>query len=402
MNNDLKPDERLPTEPEDFSLVLGGPLFQLWQRSHMAGDGLQLLHRRVIVLATIAWLPLLVLSVVEGHAWGSSVALPFVRDIEVHARLLLAMPLLIFAELTVHQRFRSVVRQFIDRGLVPPAGRARFDAAIAAAMRLRNSITAEVAMLAFVYVVGVAYIWRTQVAVDASSWYGVALDGKLQPSLAGWWLGCVSLPVFQFLLLRWYFRLFIWARFLWQVARIELTLIPTHPDRCGGLGFLAAVGHALSPVFVAQGVMLAGVIANKIFYTGAKLPDFKMHIAALVVITLLALLGPLFAFAPVLAGVRRTGLREYGTLAQGYVRSFDHKWLRGGAPPDEPLIGSADIQSLADLNNSFEVVTSMRFAPITFQAILQLAVMTVLPFAPLLLTMFSAEELLTELVKTLF
>jgi hypothetical protein len=398
----LKSGEPLPTEPEDFSLVLGGPLFQLLRRSRLAGDGLQLVQRRVIVIAVVVWLPLLLLSAAEGHVWGGSVALPFLRDVEIHARLLLALPLLIFAELILHQRFRSVVRQFIDRDLIPDAGRGRFDAAIAAAMRLRNSVSAEVSMMVLVYVVGVGLIWQTQATVDASSWYGVASHGKLQPSLAGWWLGCVSLPVFQFLLVRWYFRLFIWARFLWHVSRIELTLIPTHPDRCGGLGFLAQVGHAFSPVFVAQGLMVAGVVANKIFYAGAKLPEFKMHVAALVAITLLAFLGPLMVFAPILAAVRRTGLREYGTLAQRYVRAFDQKWLRGGAPADEPLIGSADIQSLADLNNSFEVVTSMRFAPITLQAMLQLAAMTVLPFAPLLLTMFSAEELLAELVKTLF
>jgi len=398
----LKPDERLPTEPEDFSLVLGGPLFQLWRRSRIADDALQLVRRRVFVVAAVVWLPLLLLSAAEGHVWGTSVALPFLRDVEIHVRLLLALPLLIFAELIVHQRFRSVVRQFVDRGLIPDAGRGRFDAAIAAAMRLRNSISAEVAMMAFVYVVGVGFIWRTQVAVDATSWYGVASDGKLHPSLAGWWLGCVSLPVFQFLLLRWYFRLGIWARFLWHVSRIELALIPTHPDRCGGLGFLAQVGHAFSPVFVAQGMVLAGVIANKIFFTGAKLMEFKMQVAGLVALTLLALVGPLLAFVPILAAVRRTGLREYGMLAQRYVRGFDQKWLRGGAPADEPLIGSADIQSLADLNNSFEVVTNMRFAPITFQAMLQLAIVTVLPFAPLLLTVFSAEELLTELVKAVF
>jgi hypothetical protein len=89
-------------------------------------------------------------------------------------------------------------------------------------------------------------------------------------------------------------------------------------------------------------------------------------------------------------------------LAQKYVREFDHKWVRGGAPTDEPLIGSADIQSLADLGNSFEIVKGMRFAPITLQAVLQLAIVTVLPLAPLLLTMFSAEELLAQALKLLF
>ena len=146
-------------------------------------------------------------------------------------RFLLALPLLILAELTVHQRMRPVVGQFLDRGLIPDAARAQFDAAIASALRLRNSVAAEMLLIAFVYVVGVGLIWRTQVALDVASWYGGPVDGRWQPSLAGWWLGFVSLPVFQFLLLRWYFRLFIWARFLWHVSRIDLRFVPTHPDR---------------------------------------------------------------------------------------------------------------------------------------------------------------------------
>ena len=115
-----------------------------------------------------------------------------------------------------------------------------------------------------------------------------------------------------------------------------------------------------------------------------------------------AVLGPLLVFGPRLAAAKRAGLREYGTLAQRYVREFDHKWLRGGAPADEPLIGSADIQSLADLGNSFEVVKDMRWVPFTLQTVLQLAVVTLLPVAPLMLTMFSLEELLERLLKVVF
>ena len=168
-------------------------------------------------------------------------------------RLLIALPLLILAELVVHQRMRPVVGQFLDRGLIPDAARAQFDAASRRPLRLRNSVAAEVLLIAFVYVVGVGFIWRTQVALDVTSWYGVPADGRLQPSLAGWWLGLVSLPIFQFLLLRWYFRLFIWARFLWQVSRIDLRFVPTHPDRAGGLGFLGGVAYAFAPVLLAQG-----------------------------------------------------------------------------------------------------------------------------------------------------
>src|SRR5215475_13850428 len=77
-------------------------------------------------------------------------------------------------------------------------------------------------------------------------------------------------------------------------------------------------------------------------------------------------------FAPHLATLRRIGLREYGTLAQRYVREFDDKWLRGGAPPGEPLVGSADIQSLADLGNGYQVIKEIRPLPFGKEAVLQL------------------------------
>ena len=178
--------------------------------------------------------------------------------------------------------------------------------------------------------------------------------------------------------------------------------MPTHPDRCGGLGFLGTVSHAFAPVLLAQGAVLAGMMANRIFYAGATLPEFKLELIGLVAVMVFAILGPLLVFGPQLAAAKRAGLREYGTLAQRYVREFDHKWLRGGAPADEPLIGSADIQSLADLGNSFEVVKGMRLVPFTMQTVLQLAVATLLPVVPLTLTMISLEELLERLLKIVF
>jgi len=107
-------------------------------------------------------------------------------------------------------------------------------------------------------------------------------------------------------------------------------------------------------------------------------------------------------FVPHLAQTRRVGMREYGTLAQRHVREFDDKWLRGGAPAGEPLVGSADIQSLADLGNSFEIVRSMRPSPVTKDAVVQLAVMTLVPVAPLALTMIPLNELLKRLLQVVF
>jgi len=394
--------DSLLRDPQDFSLVLGGPLFQLMRRAHLSDDALMLVRKRILVLSLLAWLPLLVLSALEGQVLGGSAAVPFLLDLDVHVRFLVALPLLIVAELVVHHRMRFVVKQFLERHLIPESAMARFDAVIASAFRLRNSVLAEVLLIVFVYGVGVLIIWRQYMALAAATWYATPAAGGSTLSLAGVWYGYVSVPLFQFLLLRWYFRLAIWARFLWQVSRIELRLVPTHPDRVGGLGFLSNTVYAFTPLAVAHGALLAGMFANRIFYLGATLPAFKVEIAVLLLFLLCVVLGPLLVFAPQLAQAKRAGNREYGTLAQRYVREFDTKWIRGGAPAEEPLVGSGDIQSLADLGNSFEVVRSMRLAPVTKEAILQLAAATLAPVVPLALTMMSLEELLKKLLGILF
>ncbi len=390
-----------PAPLTEFSLVLGGPLYQLWRRTRLSGEALQLMRRRIVVLTVLAWVPLLVLSALQGHAWGG-VKLPFLYDIELHARLLLAMPLLILAELAVHRRLRGTVEQFIERDLIPDANRAAFDAAISSARRLRNSVWVEALLLVLVYVVGVGFLWRRQMALPVPSWHGAIVDGIWRPSLAGWWLGLVSLPLFQFLLLRWYFRLFIWARFLWHMSRIQLNIIATHPDSAGGLGFLASVGRTFALLLLAQGIMLAGLMANRIFYAGATLPQFKVELVGLVTAMVFAVLGPLLVFTRQLEAAKRAGSRRYGVLAQRYMSEFDRKWVRGQPRSDEALLGNADIQSLADMGNSFDVVKGMRWTPFTFSTVVQLALTTLLPVLPLGLTMFSAEEFLDRLLKVVF
>jgi hypothetical protein len=389
-------------DPRDFSVVLGGPLYQLLRRARLSDDALLLVRKRIVVISLLAWLPLLVLSALEGSFLGGSVAVPFLRDIEVHVRFLVAMPLLIGAELLVHGRMRPLAEQFRERRLVPDGAIPRFDAALASAARLRNSVIAEVLLIAFVYGVGVLLIWRQNLALNTATWFANPSAGDLRLSLAGRWYGYVSLPIFQFLLLRWYFRIFIWGRFLWQVSRIRLNLVPTHPDEVGGLGFLALLTSGFVPLALAHGALLAGQIADRIFFLKAGLPDFKLEVAVVVGFMLLLALGPMLLFAGQLAEVKRTGLREYGALAQRYVREFDGKWLRGGAPAGEPLLGSGDIQSLSDLGTGYGRVQSMDLAPITKGAIIQLAVATLAPIAPLALTMMPLEQLLKTLLRVVF
>lgn len=395
------PGKDLLREPTDFSLVQGGPLFQLLRQAHLSGNDLELMRLRIIVISLLAWLPLLILSALEGNALGENVSVPFLLDVEVHARCLVALPLLIGMELVVHRRMRFVVQQFLERNLIPEGAMKQFDAAIASAFRLRNSILAEVLLIALVYGAGFL-IWHARSELDTMTWYAAPSTEGHNLTLAGIWFIWISLPIFQFLLVRWHFRIFIWARFLWQVSRIDLSLVPTHPDRVGGLGFLSNTVYAFIPLALMAGVIVSGSIANRIFHLGAKLPQFQIEIATYVVLVLFVVLLPLMVFASQLAQAKRVGIREYGTLAERYVREFDTKWLRGGAPADEQFVGTGDIQSLADLANSYEVVKTMRIVPVTREAILRLVVATLVPIAPLALTMMPLEELLKLLFGKLF
>lgn len=267
-------------------------------------------------------------------------------------------------------------------------------------MRLRNSVVIEVILIALVLTV-THHLWASQIAMDSATWYASITDGQRHYSLAGYWHGYVSIPVFQFLLARWFFRIFIRARFLWQVSRLDLLLVPTHPDHSAGLGFLGGSAAAFMPLLLSQGSLLAGLIANQIFHEGKTLLDFKPEILAGVIFFLILVLGPLCVFAPRLAQVKRQGLLEYGALANRYVREFDDKWLRGGAAQDETLVGSGDIQSLNDMAGSFEVVQTMRPFPFSKTVVLQTAIAVLAPVLPLTLTMISLEDLLKRLLGIL-
>jgi hypothetical protein len=187
--------------------------------------------------------------------------------------------------------------------------------------------------------------------------------------------------------------------FLFRVARLPLQLQALHPDKAGGLGFLGQSLNAFVPIAAAHGVLLSGYLADRILYSGAHLPDFKLEIIGAVLILIGLFGGPLLLFMPVLARAKRTGLREYGRVAQVYVRTFDAKWIKGTEPADEPLIGTGDIQSLADLANSYSVAEGMRIIPLSRTALLQFIAAIVIPLIPLLLTVMPADKLASNLVK---
>jgi len=385
---------------DDFSLALGGPLYQLYLRSHLARAPLDLLRRRIIFFSLICWLPLLLLSLAERHAFRG-VSAPFLFDIEVHTRFLVCVPLLIVAEVIVHKRLVLIIRQFLQRNIIAPEDRTRFSEIIASTMRLRNSVLFEVALLVLCFTAG-DWAWREGLSFEGSSWYAAKSAGEMHFTAAGYWYEFVGLPVFRFLLFRWYFRIFLWYLFLARVRGLPLHLNLFHPDRSGGLGFLAGSLIAFSAILVAHTAFLAGFIGNRIWHAGATLMSFKMEIAGSLLFLLLLVLVPLTFFIAHLERARVKAGREYGVLASHYVDDFRRKWTEPASDNSEPLLGTPDLQSLADLGNAFHTVSRIRVLPFDKEAVIRLVAWLVVPLLPLILTIVPIGQIVDWMIKLAF
>jgi len=385
---------------ENFSLVRGGPGYWLQVQLGMADEERYGIAVRAVVLVVVCWFPLLILSLTQGLAYGHGLQIPFLEDFAVNARFLISLPILVLAEIGIDRRLRALVNHFVDSGLIKGADLLSFDAILKNVTWLRDRILPELTMLAIVFLQSFSARHSEVLMTGESNWHFVRTATGEHLSLAGTWFAVVSSPLFRFLLLRWLWRIFLWSFFLWRVARVNLQLVPTHPDQAAGLGFLSEGQRRLSSIVFAGGVVIAGQVANAITYQGATLSSLKFIIGSYGVMAILVLVAPLLLMSPVLMKVKRQGILEYGALANKYTRSFDEKWVRGKTE-GEALLGSSDIQSLADLSNSFSIIGGMRPVPINKNTLIALALAAVLPFVPVVLLVTPADELVKAVLKML-
>ena len=386
-------------EALDFSPALGGPLHEVLTRARLAGPNLEHLNRRLLCLAALAWLPLLILTSLDGGLFGDN-HLRFLRDIETHIRLLLALPLLLVAENVAHRCIPRLMKLFSQRKIIHEEQKPKFNDAISAALKLRNSAPLEIALFVIVCTIG-NWVWRNEVALDTTSWFASPNGKDLNLTLPGYWYAFVSIPIVQFVLFRWYLRIAIWSWLLWRISKLSLRLIPTHPDHAGGIGFLAESTSAFGLIPFAQSSVLAGIIAGRIIYNGQSLASFNITIFAMISLFILIILAPMAVFVPALAQARRNGLNLYGTLASSRMQHLNEKWL-DHSPTAKPVFSTGDNTSLADLESSYRNIQHMRVVPFGLTEISGLAILTAMPLIPLVLTVIPISDLLTGLVKVLF
>lgn len=371
---------------ENFSL-LGGPL-------HRLGARLGLVRRKTdtvalgVALGGFSWLALVVLAAAKGGAVG----LFSLSAIAIHARLLLAVPLFFVAETALDAQLREFVALIVRSEILNVKAMADFEAQAARLSGWENSVAPDAASLFAAVVLSLpAAGFPTELEP------GRALSGA---PWAGAWYAFFCLPLFRFLLFRWVLRLFFWWGLLWRLTRMELGLSPAHPDGVGGLGYLETVHTRFAPLAFAISICVSAAFAEELALGQTTLAEASPVLAATLVIDCLLFLAPLCLFLVKLRNCREKGLREYALLSFRYVHTFERKWI-DGAPEHEALLGSPDLQSLADLANSVDVVRKMRLAPISLQLVATLGVAAALPMLPLLLFDQPAIELAKMLLRKL-
>jgi hypothetical protein len=347
---------------------------------------------KVILLVLLTWLPLVILSLLHGHAWSGRVSIPLLLDPVVHSRFLFVVPLLELAQIAVETSLRVQMRHFIDSGLIPDRQRTDYKAAVAEITRLRNAPLVDGAII--VMAVAFSLIIRTvgSAGVQSSSW------SRLGESItaAGWWYILISLPVLYFFLASWLWLFLLWAWFLFRTSRLDLELTPTHPDRAGGLGFLGWGMVSFGLVVLAVSAVLSGSLAREIIHGGSSLADVKYHVIIFVMIMMVVLHAPLFVYTGRLARCRFRGLLDFGNLIWAHDHEFDEKWVRnlGKKAEGESLLGSHDVASLGAISRAFDHIDEMRLIPFDKKASLVLVLAAVLPMVPLLGTSIPLAEIL--------
>lgn len=382
-----------------FSLAPCGPIDRMQARLGLARPGARRLLARALLMGLIAWVPLLVMMLLVPRAQIAT-SITFFQDIAVYVRFLLVVPLLILIEGSIGARTQLVISDFVASGLVVEEDLPRFRSAVRTAERMAQSLWAEVALL----ILTVALVWlmsRGLAADNAVFWYEDVTAAGTRLTWAGRWYFFVSSPMVVFLFLRWSWRYLVWARFLRRISRLNLRISRTHPDRTGGLAFID-IGHtAFAAVSFAASCLVAAAAANRILYEGVHIKDYQSAIIGFVVLSVIVGLAPLFAFLPTLIRAKRLGLIEYGRFGSRYVNAFEEKWVRKDAKPNEPMLGSGDIQSLADLGGSYDRLDNMRVVPFDRRTIMAFAFASALPMLPLLLTVMNVRELVSLIVKAM-
>ena len=369
--------------------MLGGPLHRLGIRLGLVRD-----HTRTVRLGLAIALLLWGVSVLL--AWALGVELLTFAMLGAHVRLLLVIPLMFIAESLLDPRMDSFIRVAIRSRVVPGESTTRLLEALARIARWKDMWLPEAACL----LVAISIIWLAPLLHIPGTDSTLETNKPAHIAAAGWWYSIVCLTVFRFLFLRLLCRLLLWCYCLWALSRLPLRLVPAHSDGMAGLGELEVVHLHFAPLILAISSALAASFAVDIDAGAMTLDGVYPAIGAILILDAVLVVGPLLFFAGQLWACKVKGVGDYMMLAERYSARFERKWI-DGAGPDEDLLGTGDIQSLADLTTAIGVVRRVRIVPISPGVMLNLAMVALIPMLPLLLFKYPMAELIGQMLGRL-
>jgi len=377
-------------------LFAGWPSLNLQLKLRLIDHGRPLVIRRMLLFVLLTWLPLLILTGVEGNLYSSEPRRAFLLDFGALARYVIAGPLLFVAEAVCIRVLSDMARRFAELCPATAADQSGLIAALASIRKLRDAPLAAIGFAAIVCAISVAAI-RSVPLSDLPLWHASGTDGVAR-SWAGWWSSLVSLPLLLLLLMSWIWRLLLWTRFLLLVSRLNLNLIPTHPDKSAGVGFIGYSLRAFCLAGSALGAIVAGAVANQVLHDGAGLADFNYMVAGVVVFTVVLFTAPLLTFSRKLAGIWARGVHDYGKLASDFGRQFELEWFGGGEQARKSMLDRGDFSAATDLYQVADRIHDLRIVPVDLLSVVALAGATLLPFVPIVFIVFPFDALLKGVV----
>jgi hypothetical protein len=383
---------------DDFSLVRGDLLFRAQRAIGLIpAQGLGV-GRRTLLAMIVTWLPLEIAATLAHWLWAGETAEPLLQHYGVHVRFLVGVPLLILGDALAQTVCQRVVPHFVHSGIIT-TDRPRFVAAVERITAMRDGWRPAIVIL------GLVVSW----ALTGPTWNQHAprwavTDPPAAAAAAAFglaWYNFVSRPIFSALLLLWLWRLILMTMLMWRVSRLDLALVPTHPDRAGGLGFVSVLPLAFAPPILATSAMLAGRWVHDAVYHDVPLAAFTTPLASFVIVAALAVLVPVLVFAPPLGAARRQALLDYGTLVGEHHRLVRRRWLFGERLRDDALLNAPELGPVADTIAMYDAVARMRPVPADRWVVITIAALLLLPMLPLVAVEVGLREALLKVVQTL-
>lgn len=378
---------------QPLSLMRGGPFYRLQKAARLIGPERWNLGRRVAFALAIGWLPLIILT----GLFHPRTLMSLLRNYQVCARVVLALPVLLVGQAVMETRFRMIVQHVRDAKLLASDDLAYINRVIARLVRWSDSWVPELLIIAMAYV-NTAAIWRERVA-EHLQWAVVGTGPSLHLTPAAWYYGLVSQIIYRFLVGVCLWKWLLWTIYLFELSRRDLKLVATHPDHHGGIGFVGLSSMAFAPIAFAISAAIGSNWRYQILNAGAHLVSFKIQAIVLLAVILIMGLGPLVFFVPRLGKLRRSGIMQYGTLAQIHSTDFHEKWILHRAGHEEEFLTAPEASTLTDYGASYENIEAMQPFPFDKGAFLSLALAVAVPLLPALLAQIPLAVVLKDLLE---